>query len=117
MATILQVSYRPSVGQAAALESKRVESARRIADTVGGLQWKVWVSSEDGLRGGIYLFDDRESARAWAEGDLRPRLTEGGGTDLSIRYFEVDETLSAITRAPIERVAPRTLDTVMEYHV
>lgn len=104
MAIILQVNYRPSAAQAQAPEAKRVESARRIADTVGGLQWKVWISSEDGLRGGIYLFDDRESARAWAEGDLRPRLTDGGGTDISIRFFEVDETLSAITRAPVDPV-------------
>lgn len=105
MAIILQVNYRPSAAQAATPEPKRVESARRIADTVGGLQWKVWIGSEaDGLRGGIYLFDDRASAEAWAEGDLRPRLTEGGGQDVSIRYFEVDDALSAITRAPIARV-------------
>lgn len=104
MAIILQVNYRPSPAQAATPEPKRLEGARRIADTVGGLQWKVWIGSqEDGLRGGIYLFDDRASARAWAEGDLRPRLLDGGATDVLIRYFEVDEVLSEITRAPIER--------------
>ncbi|TDR85272.1 YdhR family protein [Enterovirga rhinocerotis] len=103
MTIILQVNYRPSSAQAAAPEPKRIESARRIADTVGGLHWKVWIGSqEDGLRGGIYLFSDRASAEAWAEQDLRPRLTEGGGSDILIRYFEVDEALSRITRAPIE---------------
>lgn len=105
MAVILQVNYRPSAAQAETPEPKRIESARRIADTVGGLQWKVWIGShEDGLRGGIYLFDDRASAEAWAEGDLRPRLTQGGGSDVSIRYFDVDDALSAITRAPISRI-------------
>ena len=104
MAIILQVNYRPSAAQAAAPETTRLENARRIADTVGGLQWKVWIASDDGLRGGIYLFDDRESARAWADGDLRPRLEGGGGTDISIRYFEVDEAASAITRAPLTRL-------------
>ena len=102
MAILLQVNYRPSAAQAAVPEPKRIESARRIADTVSGLQWKIWIGSEkEGLRGGIYLFHDLESARAWAEEDLRPRLTAGGGADISIHYFEVDRTLSDITRAPI----------------
>jgi hypothetical protein len=102
MAIVLQVNYTPGVQQEQQSETARVESAERIADTVAGLQWKVWIgNAAEGLRGGIYLFDDLASARAWGEGNLRERLAANGGTNISIIYFEVDEKLSAITRAPI----------------
>lgn len=104
MAILLQVNYTPSAQQNQQSDVERVESAERIAKTVAGLQWKVWISSTtDKLRGGIYLFDNLDSAKAWGEGNLRERLAAGGGTDISITYFDVDEKLSAITRAALAK--------------
>ncbi len=102
MAIILQVNYTPSAQQDQQSESARIESAERIANDVAGLQWKVWISNaESKLRGGIYLFDDLDSAKKWGEGNLRERLAANGGTNISLTYFEVDEKLSAITRATL----------------
>lgn len=106
MATLLQVNYRPSAQQNQLSDAERVESAERIANNVAGLQWKVWISNAaDKLRGGIYLFDNLDSARAWGEGNLRDRLAAGGGTNISITYFDVDEKLSAITRAALVKAS------------
>jgi hypothetical protein len=102
MAIILQVNYTPGPEQQsdAALE----EVAEQIASSVGGLQWKLWISSaSDRLAGGIYLFDNVESARKWGEGRLREILTAIGGTNISMKYFDVDTKLSTITRAPIRK--------------
>jgi len=102
MAIILQVNYTPSAQQEQLSDAARLESADNIAKNVSGLQWKVWISNaESKLRGGIYLFDDLDSAKKWGEGNLRGRLAANGGTNISITYFEVDEKLSAITRATL----------------
>jgi hypothetical protein len=102
MAVILQVNYTPSPEQQS--DAALVEVAEQIASSVGGLQWKVWISSAaDKLAGGIYLFDDVETARAWGEGRLRKMLTAIGGTNISMTYFDVDKKLSTITRAPIRK--------------
>ncbi len=104
MAILLQVNYTPSEQQVAQSDTDRLASADKIAKNVAGLQWKVWISSDtDKLRGGIYLFDTIANARAWGEGNLRKRLAAGGGSNISITYFDVDEKLSAITRATLTR--------------
>lgn len=104
MAIILQVNYTPSAQQEQVSDAARIEAADNIAKNVGGLQWKVWISNADTkIRGGIYLFDDLDSAKKWGEGNLRERLAANGGTNVSITYFEVDEKLSAITRAALSK--------------
>lgn len=100
MPVILQVNYMPGAKQRNASTEARVDSARSIAQ-LPGLRWKVWIADpEAGRRGGIYLFDDLASARAWGT-QVEQRLAAGGGTDLQIRYFDVDEAPSAVTRAPL----------------
>jgi hypothetical protein len=102
MAIILQVNYTPGPEQQS--DAALIEIAEQISSSVIGLQWKVWISNEtDRLRGGIYLFDDVETARAWGEGRLREMLTAIGGTNISMKYFDVDKKLSVITRMPIRK--------------
>ncbi|MDR3468471.1 MAG: YdhR family protein [Xanthobacteraceae bacterium] len=104
MTVLLQVNYTPSAEQDQQSDIERLEAADSIAKNVAGLQWKVWISNQaDRIRGGIYLFDHLESARAWGEGNLRARLAAAGGRNISITYFDVDERLSAITRAVLSR--------------
>ncbi|MDW5595070.1 YdhR family protein [Conexibacter stalactiti] len=69
-----------------------------------GLQWKLWLRDEAGNRGGgVYLFDDRETAEAWAKGEMTDSAQRFPWiTNLEYRAFEVREELSAITRGPLD---------------
>ena len=50
----------------------------------------------------MYLFDDRESARVWAEGEMTDRAERFPWiTNLEYRYFDVREELSELTFAPL----------------
>jgi hypothetical protein len=102
MAAILQVNYTP--GPEHPSEPALVEIAEQLASSVVGLQWKVWISNAaDKVTGGIYLFDDVETARKWGESRLREMLSAIGATNISMKYFDVDKKLSTITRAPIRK--------------
>ncbi len=77
------------------------ELAEHIAGTPG-LRWKVWTENEaDGVGGGIYLFDDEASARAYVE-EHTARLESFGITAVRAKLFDVNEPLSAVTRAPLD---------------
>ena len=81
MAVILQVSYIPTEAQDAIPFADRQQSAERI-NRLDGFRWKFWVrNAEANERGGIYLFDDEASARAWGE-NARERLTAAGGREV-----------------------------------
>ncbi|HEX2886560.1 YdhR family protein [Vineibacter terrae] len=104
MPVILQVNYTPSDKQSRQAPQDRIESAKAIAK-LPGLLWKVWIEdSVSNTRGGIYLFENLDSAKAWGDGVLATRLAEGGGSDVSIRYFDVNEEPSVITRAPLAQL-------------
>lgn len=106
MPVILQVNFVPGSAQAAEAPANKLATAHRIAE-LAGLAWKVWIQATDGeTRGGIYLFDSLENARDWGERQLRPNLESGGAREISLRYFDVNEAPSRITRAPLDtRVA------------
>ncbi|HKU96270.1 MAG TPA: YdhR family protein [Vineibacter sp.] len=104
MPVILQVNYTPSAAQANASPHDKIESAKAIA-RLPGLLWKVWIEDKvSNTRGGIYLFEDLASAKAWGDDVLATRLAQGGGRDVSIRYFDVNEEPSVITRAPLAQI-------------
>jgi hypothetical protein len=105
MPVILQVNFAP--GEKQRRESlDDLNAVARFISELPGFRWKIWIRTEDSsLRGGIYLFDDHASARAFAEDQLRPRLVEDGASDILIRYFDIDEEPSAINHAPL-RGAP-----------
>ena len=76
------------------------ELAQAIAATPG-LRWKIWTeNAETGEGGGIYLFDDDESAAAYVELHTA-RLQGFGVTGIRAKTFRVNEPLSALTRAPL----------------
>ena len=104
MAVILQVNFTPAPDQPAPEPEAAVRRAREIA-ALKGLQWKVWLRTEEtGTRGGIYLFDDRASAAAW-EAELSRTLAANGATNIQIRHFDINAAQSEITRAPIKVAA------------
>jgi hypothetical protein len=80
------------------------EAFRDLAGIIGrspGLRWKIWTENEDeSAGGGIYLFEDDESARAYVE-EHTARLEEFGITDVRARLFHVNEPLTAINGGPV----------------
>lgn len=65
-----------------------------------GLIWKVWLRDEaNNKAGGTYLFEDRASAEAWAEGEMTEKANRFPWIDnIQFTYSDVREELSAITR-------------------
>jgi hypothetical protein len=104
---ILQVNYHRERGQA---DAEQAEHLRQAADRIAqldGLRWKIWIH-DDAARtaGGLYLFDDEESARAFGDRILPNSLGAlPGVSGISATYFDVDEALTAVTRGPVEALA------------
>lgn len=78
-----------------------LELAEDIANEQG-LVWKIWTENETEKRaGGIYLFSDADAAARYLNMHSA-RLAAFGVSGVVARTFQVNETLSAITRAPID---------------
>jgi len=74
--------------------------ARSIVDEPG-FRWKIWTENpETGEAGGIYLFDDEVSARAYIDKHTA-RLAEFGIHDIRAKVFSVNDGLTAITGGPV----------------
>lgn len=101
--TKLLVFEFPSTGPLGAdAEAAYAELAADIAGQ-DGLIWKVW--TEDPQRevaGGVYLFADEASAQAYVEKHTA-RLAGFGITDITATSYEVNEGLSRIDHAVLER--------------
>lgn len=66
-----------------------------------GLCWKIWTEApEEGRAGGLYLFETRPQAEAYRDKHAA-RLESLGVTGIRAILFEVNEALSAVTRAPL----------------
>ena len=80
-----------------------------LASVIGrspGLRWKIWTENEEaGESGGIYLFEDADSARAYLEEHLT-RLEGFGITNIRAKLFDVNEPLSYLNAGPV--AAPTT---------
>ena len=78
---------------------------RPLAEDVAnerGLRWKIWTESEaTACAGGVYLFDTREQATAYRDKHTA-RLGEFGLADIRAVIFDINTTLSGITRAPLD---------------
>jgi hypothetical protein len=72
-----------------------------IIERSPGLRWKIWTENEDeGLGGGIYLFEDDETALAYLE-EHTARLEGFGVTDIRAKLLHVNEPLTELTHGPI----------------
>ena len=107
MPHLLQINYKFLVSRAE-FESGFDVIASQIAK-VPGLRWKIWLLNEAESRGGgIYLFDDEGSARAYLEGPIVAALKSSPViSDLSVNSFSVLEDPTAVTRGPIEESLAR----------
>lgn len=65
------------------------------------LIWKVWTEApERGVAGGVYLFTTQEAAAAYVAKHTA-RLNAFGISEIDLRQFDVNPTLSATTRAAL----------------
>jgi hypothetical protein len=67
------------------------------------LRWKIWLMNEkDSEAGGIYLFDDESSLKAYLAGPLAAQVSSHPAiSDMSAKPFEVMPEATAVTRGPI----------------
>lgn len=74
--------------------------ARSIADEPGFI-WKIWTENRaEREAGGIYLFADEPSARAYMAKHAA-RLGEIGIENVNAKVFDVNVPLTAITKGPV----------------
>jgi hypothetical protein len=102
---IVQINYRrPDVPQAE-WDARYTDDRARQFLQVPGLLWKVWLDGTDERRaGGVYMFEDRAAAEAYAAGPIVARLrTDPELSEVDVRVFDVRERMSEITRAPLPR--------------
>jgi hypothetical protein len=102
---ILQLNLKFSISRAD-LEAAWLGAAQPIAD-VPGLQWKVWLMNEaEHEAGGIYLFESEAAAQSYLAGPIVAALKSSPAiSNISAKLFDVRESHSAITRAPLKQAA------------
>lgn len=98
MATLLVFEF-PSDGPFGAAAA---EAYRELAEHISGehgLRWKVWTENPDAkVAGGVYYFENAADAERYTKFHTE-RLAGFGITDIEARSYDVNEELSAITRA------------------
>lgn len=100
MATLVQFDFPAQGPWGAEMAAAYADLATNIA-AAPGLRWKLWTeNAEAQMAGGIYLFDDLESAQTYAA--LHTSRLESFGIDnIRALFFDVNEDLSHTTRGPL----------------
>jgi hypothetical protein len=85
--------------------AKSREAATVIA-SVKGLIWKIWILQQEELEmGGMYLFANRETAEAYLNDPVVQAVRSNPAVvSIESRLWDVESSLSAITRAPLRDV-------------
>ncbi|MDG6772862.1 monooxygenase [Thiomicrorhabdus sp. ZW0627] len=66
-----------------------------------GLIWKIWTENKEKQEaGGIYLFENEETARAYLEMHAA-RLRAFGVNEVNAKIFDVNEPLSKINKGSV----------------
>ena len=102
---ILQINFKLNVSNVVQFyEEVAAQLAQPIAD-VKGFRWKVWIVNEaDKQAGGIYLFEDDSSVKAFLEGDIVAGVKKNPAVSgIEAKVFDVLDTKhTRITRGPID---------------
>lgn len=100
MATLLQIDF-PMQGPWGDEMAGAFSDLANVIAQAPGLRWKIWTENPDqGLSGGIYLFDDDATAQAYLT-EHTARLESFGITDIRAIMFQVNEGLTAINGGPL----------------
>ena len=100
---LLVVRYGRQLGKDDPEQARGFLAAAEKIAGLPGLLWKVWgYDDSEHVAESIYLFDTDDHARAWGEGPMKSSLGSFPGiSDIEVHYYDVDERLSAVTRAPL----------------
>ena len=100
---ILQVNFKFNISRAA-YEELVSPMASKFAD-VRGCRWKIWLMNEaKSEAGGIYLFEDEESLKAFLGGPLVSGVKNHPAlSNFSVKHFNTLDAITKITRGPIEK--------------
>ena len=100
MKILLQVDF-PFTGP---FGDDMAEAMKELAESITrepGFIWKIWTENpETNEAGGIYLFEDETSARAYLAMHT-DRLKSFGVPEVNGKVFQVNEALSAIDFGPV----------------
>ncbi len=98
---LLQLNFKFNV-TSAEYEQAVSPLAEKFA-AVSGLRWKIWLMNEgESEAGGIYLFDDEASLKAFLDGPLAAAVSSHPAlSDMSVKQFDVMDSITAITRGPV----------------
>ena len=67
-------------------------------------RWKIWVVDEaTKTAGGIYLFDSREHAEAYAAGELVEHL-KNARDNVQVSVFDTIDGAGLVTNAPVDTI-------------
>jgi len=101
MAQILQINFKFNVPREQFEET--CSSLAQDFANVPGLLWKVWLMNDkENEAGGIYLFADEASVEEYKGSPLVAAvLSHPALSDFNIKQFEVLDTVSRVTRAPL----------------
>jgi hypothetical protein len=104
---LLVVRYGRQLGSDDPEQARAFLAAAEKIAGVPGLVWKLWAYDDSAhVAESVYLFDSEEHARAWGDGPMQPALAGNPGvSDIEVRYYDVDEQLSAATHAPLGSTA------------
>ena len=82
------------------------QEAATVIASVEGLIWKIWILQQEELEmGGMYLFANRETAEAYLNGPVVQAVRSNPAVvSTKSRLWDVESSLSAITRAPLRDV-------------
>jgi len=82
---------------------------------VEGLIWKIWLVERDRREmGGLYLFADRESAVGYLNHPIIEALCSNPAVvSMDCQVWNVEESLSALTRGPLADVRVGQQELVM----
>ncbi len=99
--SILQINFKFNVPSADYVQAV-APLGPEIAG-VAGLRWKVWIMNEgESEAGGIMLFDDEASLKAYLDGPIAAQIVSHPAlSDFSVKQFDVMEAETALTRGPV----------------
>jgi len=106
--TVLHLRFKLRVPPGVLLAHSR-EAATIIA-SVEGLIWKIWVSEEEEFEmGGIYLFANRETAKAYLNHPVVQAVCSNPAVlSTQSQLWDVDSSLSVLTRGPLRDIRPQS---------
>lgn len=100
MKKLLQIDFTMEAPFGAQMSEAFEPLAQSIAQEKG-LIWKIWTeNAQTKEAGGIYLFEDEESAMSYLQMHTQ-RLSGFGITPINAKIFDINIPLSLIDRAPL----------------